>query len=316
MKRLGVIGTMVWDSIYGRESTSQPVEEWGGIAYALGALEASLPDGWSIVPLIKVGTDLSARANDFLTSLARRAGTARFIEVPEPNTRVTIRYASDSRRAERLRGGVPAWTWSELGPLVHDLDALYVNFISGFEMDLEAAHRLRQGFAGPIYADLHSLFLGVGVDGLRIPRALPDVPSWFQCYDVVQLNEDEIGLVGDDPLEVAVRAFEAGVKLLIVTLGVRGAVYFTTPSFSFENQRRPVSSGPIRTARIAPPDVANPLDPTGCGDVFGATMLSALLRGAPVEDAIRHANEGAARNLSYRGATHLHHHLRGEIVPR
>ncbi len=318
MKRLGVIGTMVWDAIYGRGTTSEPVEEWGGIAYALGALEAALPDDWAMVPLIKVGADLSAEANEFLRTLTRRAGAARFIEVPEPNNRVTIRYHSETRRAEQLRGGVPGWTWTELGPLVHDLDALYVNFISGFEMDLETAHRLRRGFAGPIYADLHSLFLGVGADGLRIPRTLPDVPSWFQCYDTVQLNEDEIQLIGGDPLEVAVRAFEGGVKLLIVTLGARGAVYFATPSFSFRTRRgTPANAtGPIRTALIPPADVTDALDPTGCGDVFGAAMVSHLLRDADVEAAIHHANECAARNLSYRGATHLHHHLRGEIVPQ
>jgi sugar/nucleoside kinase (ribokinase family) len=165
---------------------------------------------------------------------------------------------------------------------------------------------------------LHSLFLGVGADGLRIPQALPDVPSWFQCYDIVQLNADEIALIGGAPIEVAARAFGAGVQLLIVTLGEQGAVYFTTPSFTIRacGQQRRQAPGPIRTARIPPAAAADPIDPTGCGDVFGATMVSSLLREADVEDAIHSANECARRNLSYRGATHLHHHLRGEIVPR
>ena len=43
-KRLGVIGTFVWDVIYGRDPRERPVEEWGGITYALSALDASLPD--------------------------------------------------------------------------------------------------------------------------------------------------------------------------------------------------------------------------------------------------------------------------------
>ncbi len=56
MKRLGVIGTMVWDTIHQRDpGRSEPVEEWGGICYALSAFEATAPDGWELLPIIKVG---------------------------------------------------------------------------------------------------------------------------------------------------------------------------------------------------------------------------------------------------------------------
>ncbi|UCD25697.1 MAG: carbohydrate kinase family protein [Gemmatimonadota bacterium] len=316
MKRLGVLGTMVWDTIYGRGAEQEPAEEWGGIGYALAALEAALPSNWEIVPLIKVGSDLAPLANEFLAGLTHRAAAGRFVEVREPNNRVTLRYEAIERVAEHLSGGVSPWTWEELGPMVQDLDALYVNFISGFELQLETAHHLRHGFHGPIYADLHSLFLGVGRDGLRIPEAPEDVGGWFSCFDVVQLNEDEMNLVGSDPMEVAARALGAGVGLLIVTLGPLGAVYFATPAFTFlrQSSRQPRDVGPVATARIPAAEVADELDPTGCGDVFGATIVSHLVQGSEIEAAIRHANRFAARNLSYRGATYLHHHLRGEIV--
>ena len=68
---------MVWDTIHGREPQPEPVEEWGGIAYALAALEASLPDTWEIVPLIKVGNDLAPKANEFLNRLTRRSAADR-----------------------------------------------------------------------------------------------------------------------------------------------------------------------------------------------------------------------------------------------
>ena len=316
MKRLGVLGTMVWDTIYGRGAELEPAEEWGGIGYALAALETALPSNWEIVPLIKVGSDLAPLANDFLAGLTHRAAAARFVEVREPNNRVTLRYKAMERVAEHLSGGVPPWTWEELGPMVHDLDALYVNFISGFEMQLETAQHLRHGFRGPIYADLHSLFLGVGRDGRRVPEALDDVASWLSCFDAVQLNEDEMALVGSDPMEVAASALAVGVGLLIVTLGPLGAVYFATPSFTFQrgSQHQPCGAGPVATARIPAADVMDQLDPTGCGDVFGATIVSHLVQDTKIEEAIRHANRFAARNLSYRGATYLHHHLRGEIV--
>ncbi|MFQ5704583.1 MAG: carbohydrate kinase family protein [Gemmatimonadales bacterium] len=317
MKRIGVVGTMVWDTIYGRGSELEPVQEWGGISYALSALEAALPGDWEIVPLIKVGADLADRANRFLSSLTRRAGAGRFLEVPGPNNRVTIRYRDNDRRTECLSGGVPPWSWQELGPMVRDLDALYINFISGFEMPRQTALHLRHGFSGPIYADLHSLFLGVNRDGLREPQTLVDIASWFSCFDVVQLNEDEMKLAGGDPMEIAAHALSNGVRLLIVTLGPSGAVYFALDPFTFLGQSEPEGhgSGPIGTARVPAAAAPEELDPTGCGDVFGATVVASLVLGMDVEAAIGRANQYAARNLSYRGATHLHHHLRGEIVP-
>lgn len=316
MKRLGVIGTMVWDRIYGRSVTPEPVEEWGGIAYALAAFEATLPEDWELVPLIKVGRDMAAEADAFLRSLTRVPAHARFVQVPEPNNRVVLHYSSLQRRTECMYGGIPGWRWAELGPMVSDLDALYVNFISGYELDLEAATALRRGFSGPIYADLHSLLLDVAEDGLRRPRGLPDAPAWFSCFDAVQLNEDELGRIGPDPLAVAASALEHGAGLLVVTLGPRGAVYFAAPSFGFRHRDGPQVAGPIRTARLPLAEIAEEGDSTGCGDVFGATTVASLLRGDDLEAALREANRLAARNLSAHGATRLHHHLRGEIVPR
>lgn len=317
MKRIGVIGTMVWDKIYGRGPSLQPVEEWGGIAYALAALEASLPTDWEIVPLVKVGRDMSARANAFLSALSKRAGAARFVEVPEPNNRVTLHYSSAARRSEHLFGGVPPWTWYELGPMVRDLDVVYLNFISGFELDLEAAGQLRRGFPGPIYADLHSLLLGVQCNGLRTPRSLPSVREWLTCFDVVQLNEEELALIGEDPLAVAADALAQGVRLLLVTLGALGAVYFTAPPFTlFSHGRAGAEQRPIRTARVPAAGGVEAQDPTGCGDVFGATLIAHLVADKPVEEAIALANVAAGRSAQYHGATNLHYHLRGEIVPR
>jgi hypothetical protein len=317
LKRLGVVGTMVWDRIYRREfAAGTAVEEWGGIAYALAGLEAALPTDWELVPLVRVGRDLAREANAFLQDLTRRSAAARFIEVPQPNNRVTLRYASADRRTERLTGGVPPWTWSELGPLVHDLDALYVNFISGFELDLATARQLRHGFTGPIYADLHSLLLGITQHGQRFPQPLPDLNAWLACFDVVQLNEDELALTGDEPMVAAARALAAGIRLLVVTLGPRGAVYFTRQPFRFADPAAPPPAGPVETARVPAPQEVEDGDPTGCGDVFGATLVAALLADRPVPEALRAANAAAGRNLRHHGATRLHYHLRGILAPR
>ena len=135
-QRLGVIGTFVWDVIHGRDARSLPVEEWGGITYALSAFDAALPDGWELVPLVKVGEDLAPRARDFLRGLRHIAADAQPIVVPYRNNRVELRYTSAERRSEVLSGGVPGWSWLGLAPLLGGIDALYINLISGFELDL------------------------------------------------------------------------------------------------------------------------------------------------------------------------------------
>jgi hypothetical protein len=257
-----------------------------------------------------------------------------------------LHYQDRDRRCERMSGGVPAWTWPELGPMVRDLDALYVNFISGFEMTLGTAQALRQGFRGPIYADVHSLFLGMRQDGMRVLRPLPDAPSWFGCFDVVQVNEDEMQQLSPDPLGLSADVLGAGVSLLVVTLGARGAAYVAAPAFdgfaavglpdrgavappiSTQSATPPaaypgapssasvgadIGAAAVRTALVPAPNV-EALDPTGCGDVFGAVLCSRLLAGDGVEEAMREANRLAARNAMCRGAGGLSGWLRGELV--
>jgi len=307
MPKVGVVGSMVWDAIYGRDPLTAPVEEWGGIAYALAGMDAALPPDWEIVPLIKVGRDLAGPAQEFLRTLSRVTPGGRFIEVPAPNNRVVLHYQTSERRCERMSGGVPGWNWTELGPMVRDLDALYVNFISGFEMCLGTAEALRRGFPGPIYADMHSLFLGMQRDGVRNLQPLPDAPTWFGCFDMIQMNEEEMEQLSSDPLAMSASVLGAGAKLLIVTLGRRGAVYF--------DGGRPGSPAdrPIRTA-LVPAPLVDALDPTGCGDVFGASCFARLLAGDELEAAMRTAGQYAARNATFRGASGLTAHLRGELL--
>ena len=318
MPRLGVLGSLVWDVIHGRDSGAPPVEEWGGIAYSLAGLDAALAPGWEIVPLIKVGQDLRDEAAAFFRTLTRLAPRARCVEVPSLNNRVVLHYETAGRRCERMSGGVPGWTWTELGPMVRDLDAIYLNFISGFELSLGATQALRRGFGGPIYADLHSLFLGMQHDGIRVLRPLTEAADWFGCFDVVQMNEDEMHQLGAEPLEAAAEALQAGVRLLLVTTGPRGTIYVAAQGFDGWGERgekgeKGEKGGTVRTALI-PATAVEVLDPTGCGDVFGATCCARLLAGDGVEASVREGNRLAARNAVFRGASGLAAFLRGELV--
>ena len=321
--RLGVVGTLVWDTIV-RDDRPAPVEEWGGIGYALEALAAALPEEWEVCPLVKVGSDLSESALRFLRSIPRVRVEAGVVTVPQPNNRVDLCYEGEARRTERLQGGVPPWLWPELGPLVADCDALYVNFISGFEMELDAARALRVGYPGPTYADLHSLFLGIGAAGLRVPRELPLWHDWLRCFDAVQVNENEFELLGrawGDPWALAAASVGPELKLMAITLGTRGAAYVAGPVIqpdprSWPETRRRLGAQGISCSAQAPVEGEPKCgDPTGCGDVWGATFFARLLARDGLESALADANRAAARNVEHRGAAGLHRHLRGLIVP-
>ena len=321
-KRLGVVGTLVWDTIRYRDGRREQVEEWGGVAYALSAFDAALPDNWEIVPIVKVGSDLSESAWRFLRSFARFDVETGIRVVPQPNNRVDLVYTGPERRTESLTGGVPPWLWAELGPLAQTCDALYVNFVSGFEMELDTARSLRSVFPGPTYADLHSLFLGVGRSGLRVPQELPSCGAWLRCFDAVQMNAEEFELLGrptGDPWELAAKMVGPELKLIAVTLGPEGAGYIAGAAFESDPLRWPdtrhrvAAPGPSRSG-IAPaegPELEG--DPTGCGDVWGATFLAQLLGGDPLESAMIQANRAAAKNVEHRGASGLHLHLRGRL---
>ncbi len=319
-KTLGVVGTLVWDRIMDRDARAQAVEEWGGVAYALSALRAALPDDWSILPIMKVGRDLSEEAFLFLKEIPGVEDSAVTI-VPEPNNRVELRYASAERRTERLRGGVPPWTWPELAPPLDVCDALYVNFISGMEMELPTARALRAGYAGPTYADLHSLFLGMTAQGLRVPKALQAWGEWLRCFDGVQMNEDEFDLLGGadgDPWHVAAQALGPDLKLLAVTLGPRGAAYvagmdFEPDPFRWRPRDALARAGSARSGRVPLDGLPRQGDPTGCGDVWGATFFARLLAGDGLEPAMAEANRLASRNVEHRGARGLFRHLSGRL---
>ncbi len=293
-KRLGVLGTLVRDTIH-LPAGGPPARGWGGIAYALAGFELALPQEWTLVPLVKVGRDIASRAFPFLRSFATIGDLDAVCLVPEANNRVELTYRTQSERVEVLSGGVPGWAHDEMGDVLPTLDALYLNFISGSEVDLAGAERLRDRFDRPTYADLHSLFLDIADDGRRSPRYLPSGERWVRCFDTVQMNENEFKLLLPemaDPWREAARAMAGRAGTLVVTRGAEGV----------ELLIRDPGGGPPRRQHVPVAGGSAPGDPTGCGDVWGATFFAARLGGAGLRAAARHANAMARAKLRLSGA--------------
>ncbi len=323
-RRVGVIGTLVWDVIHAPPPALQRTEGWGGLAYALSGLDAALADDWEIVPLIKVGADVAAGATRFVAGLRHAAPDAALVEVPAPNDRSELWYYTEERRHEQRSGGVPPWTWDDLAAALDAarLDALYVNFLSGWELDLDTMRRVRARFRGPIYTDLHMMLWKPDATGRRSLTPLADAAAWCACFDLIQVNEDEMAMLARDPAALAALALGAGARATMVTLGPRGVVYHAAPGFArladlracddASDASRARTTGAL-TAAVVPPEAVRAgagVDPTGCGDVWGATTFARLLAGDALADALRAANRAAGRNAGWRGVDGLVEHLR------
>lgn len=298
---LGAVGTLIADLI---EHPSRPaVRQWGGAAYSLSALSAACPPGWSIEPIMKVGADVAGEAVPIIDALPNVVTGSGVRIVPEPNNRVHLQYHDDAHRCETLTGGVPAWSWEELREVIGGLDALYLNFISGMEMGLETAFSLRAAYPGFIYADLHSLFLGPPDDGPRRPRPLPEWEHWIGCFDAVQMNDEELALLGVD-LDDLGSLLALGPALVVVTRGPEGASFV-----------RSMPDGEPRAGTVPPPDGLLEGDPTGCGDVWGATLCAALVAGIALEEAIERAHRAAAAKIRNPNVSELREVLASSNAP-
>lgn len=315
MRRLGILGTLVLDTIHD-PGDGEPVRATGGLAYPLSAFERIRPPGWTALPILKVGRGARREAASLLDSLRSVESREGVMDVPEPNNRVELFYREDGSRTERLEGGVPGWSWEELEPLARSCDALYVNFIAGWEVELTAARRLRDAVAGPVYCDLHSLLLDHGPEGHRRPRAPGAWREWVACFDYLQLNEDELSILadeeGEEPWTLAESLIGEAPRAVFVTLGPDGAAWLavagagapgdTSPGGGVDRGR--LSAPPVEAAGAPPPGGGVP-DVTGCGDVWGITCFAALLEGSGPAEAVAAANRMAARNAGLRGGTAL-----------
>jgi len=289
-RTLGIVGTMVFDRIVPVDE--EPIEGWGGIGYAVAGAAATLPADWGIRVVCRVGADLAEQAKRVLSRMPRCE--LRLTTVREPNNRVELVYRDHEHRTERLSGGVSGWSAGDLAKELDGCDGVLLNFISGHELDLAEVLALRARYSAPVYADLHSLFLGTEADGSRTPRPLADWGAWFSCFDAVQMNRDEFELLQASP-NGPVRledVLDAGPSFAAVTLGSRGA------RVAFREDGRTL----VREVTLLAPRSG---DPTGCGDVWGAVMCGRLLAGEDEVQAAESANRIAAASLDHHGVEGL-----------
>lgn len=291
--RIALIGSINRDTI--RTPDGLTTESYGGLLYSILSLTALVDGRAEIFPVCNVGQDVQEAVAGLLDRcpFVRRDGL-RF--VPGRNNHCFLDYDAEGRKQETLQGGVPPLTFENLSPFLA-CDALCFNFITGFELSLETFQRVRASTDALILMDVHSLTLGIDGQRRRFWRRPPDWEGWVACAAVVQMNEQEAGLLweADVTTEGGLRrlgehVLSLGPSVLIVTRGACGSDALF---------RR--ADGGIESVHADAHAPGPPVDETGCGDVFLMGFTAEYLRSRDVRRASVFANRAAGANCCLRG---------------
>lgn len=290
--KITVIGTINRDIV--RFPNRKVKESLGGVLYTILTLANLSPPDGEITPIANVGRDIYETVMKILGEY-ENINLSGINRTDCNNNTVHLRLAANNERNEHTDLNLLHIDFEQIGPHI-DCDALMLNFTSGFDLKLETVESVIQACAGLIYIDIHSLTLGIDDLKHRYRKKIPRWRRWIAGTDFVQLTADEAWsfYVGNNFGEN--ESFEVGReiariinKACLMTQGAKGLMIFT-----HESEYR-------AKAEI----VDNPLDSTGCGDVFGASFLIEYLKTSDILSAARYANRIAAAKCEFTGTESL-----------
>ncbi len=144
---------------------------------------------------------------------------------------------------------------------------------------------LAERYGKPVY----SIVGNMGVI-LKHPEYLHDV-ACFICNEMEagRLFREDLTACGPEEMLEALRrgSAVAGIPSMVVTMGSRGAVYVDNRTGEFG---------------FCPPLDVTVVDTTGAGDAFFSAAVAALMRGAPLSQAVQEGTHLAARTLQVAGS--------------
>ena len=290
--RIAVIGTLCWDRIIRPDKTV--TESFGGIAYTILTLASLLESKAQIIPIGNIGQDRFSDAVD-LFKQSPDVKLNGLSQVEEKNNAVTLIYNDSQTREEILEGGVPSLRLEQVEPFL-DADYILINFISGWDIELEALQKVRKKSKAKIYLDLHSMTLGMDDKGRRFSKKPKDWEEHVACADYLQLNQTELETIlgkklkNSDLKETSGQLMELGPEMVIITLSDRGC-HLTYRLTDNENVYKELLSKPVSPVA----------DTTGCGDVFGAGFLAKLFATNDPVQAADFANYVAGLKATFSG---------------
>jgi hypothetical protein len=267
--------------------------------YSVAALAALTRPEDTIHPVFGVGAKDLDEVKDLLRSLPQ-VDVSGIFPVKGTTNEVTLIYGQPgTARIECSSQIADPILLARIKPYL-DTNGVLVNMVSGSDITLESLDHIRMNTRDariPIHFDFHSLTLGIDPQAKRFRRPLTDWRRWCFMLHSVQMSEEEAaGLSAEryDEPSLINQLMPLMVQAMLITRGDRGATLITQ-----DVHKR-------LTRHEIPPVQVHTLDPTGCGDVFGAAYFSSVLAGMDHLQAATRANAIAAFHASLPAAGKLH----------
>jgi len=171
---------------------------------------------------------------------------------------------------------------------LNQFDGIFINMITGFDINVDDVQQIRKNYDGAIYLDIHSMARGIDDNYRRDFRKIPEVMKWISSVDIVQANDHELFTLSEkiSEKEIAEELLQCGAKIILVTKGDRGASFYTLINDELLSKTIPAIKVETKNK-------------VGCGDVFGAAFFSSYIKDKNIEKAFALANIAGGCIASY-----------------
>jgi sugar/nucleoside kinase (ribokinase family) len=292
-----VIGHLCLDEI--RHADGRTTSSYGGIYFAVATLAEILLPGDTVRPVFGVGKD---EYQEFITHLGRwpNVDPSGIFRTPGRTNSVSLEYGhgSGDGRIEVSRDIADPIPYKKIQSAL-DADLVMVNMISGFDMTIDTLDEIRmktRDLNVPVFFDVHSLTLGVREDFRRFRMPVEIWRRWLFMLHTVQMNAEEAAALSPEKYgesDLVKQALALNTHALLLTRGASGATLFV-------NEKKHVIRHDIEGVAVN-----DSVDPTGCGDVFGAAYCAHLVHSGDVTAAAEYANIVAAAKSEIAGSSEL-----------
>jgi adenosine kinase len=269
------------------------VESYGGVFYAVATLASLCGQEDRIIPVCGVAEGEHEGIIERLQQFGN-VETKGLFKTKGELSQVHYFFSTGENRTECSKDINPPIPFARIKPFL-DVDGVLITMASGFDITLETLDFIRMQTRDqntPIHFDFHSLTLGIDQDHRRFRRPLTDWRRWCFMANSVQLSEEEAaGLTAeryDEPTLIN-QLMPLMVSTLLITRGERGVSIV-------RQEHKKLFRDDIPGVKLG-----EPINTTGCGDVFGAAFFYEYLRAKDSRAAASYANRAAAVKSLFHG---------------
>lgn len=278
--KLLVIGHSVLDKIFIKDEIKiQP----GGIYYSVKGFASAADPGDELYLLTSMDIENRIYFKDIFSKV-----NSDFIQETDSIPKVNLHLSGSAERCEgyeNLTNKLEITNWN----MLNNFDGIFINMITGFDIDLSDLKNIRENFKGKIFLDVHTLSRGYDEkSGKREFRVIPGAEKWINFVDIIQVNENELFSLSDEkePEKIIKKVLDLGAELLIVTKGKGGAEVFYRDESGLQQLKEKAIEVETKNS-------------VGCGDIFGSAFFYIYIKTYNVEVALKFANRAAGISASY-----------------